>query len=154
MEFFLNRTELSLNSGNSGNMKITEAWIGLNLKILFLHVSCWYCSSILVSHTRGGFMADFSPFTVMTNIFVTEFSETFGKNSNDRLYSCQFTTSELYKCHAVETKRHRIPHWQQGLLVESRRRCKRIFENSSNAINIVTTKWQIQDFPKVGAPTP
>ena len=54
--------------------------------------------------TRGGCMADFSPFTVVTNIFVIEFSETFRKNSNDRLYSCQFTTSELYKCHAVKTK--------------------------------------------------
>ena len=46
MEFFLNGAELSLNSGNSGNLIITEAWIGLN-------VSCWLCGIILVSYTRG-----------------------------------------------------------------------------------------------------
>ena len=41
------------------------------------HVSCWHCGSILVSYTRGDWVADSSPFTciVMTNIFVTEFSE-------------------------------------------------------------------------------
>ena len=37
--FFLNRVELSLNSAKSGNLKIIEAGIGLNLKILSLHVS-------------------------------------------------------------------------------------------------------------------
>ena len=68
LEFFLNRAELSLNSANSGNLKITEAWIGLNLKILSLHVSCWNCGSILVSHRRGGYVAGSSPFIVMTNI--------------------------------------------------------------------------------------
>ena len=83
LEFFLNRTELSLNSANSGNLKITEALYGLNLKILSLHVSWWHSGSILVSHTRGGCVAVSSPFTVMTNIFVTEFSETFRKNSID-----------------------------------------------------------------------
>ena len=72
LEFFLNRAELSL---NSANLKINEAWIGLNLKILSPHVSCWCCGSILVSHTRGSCMAGSSPFIVMTNIFVTEFSE-------------------------------------------------------------------------------
>ena len=49
-----------------------------------LHVSCWCCSSILVSHTRGGCVAGSNPFTIMTNIFVTEFSEfseTFRENS-------------------------------------------------------------------------
>ena len=81
LEFFLNRAELSLNSVNSGNPKITEPWIGLNLKILSLHVSCWCCGSILVSLTRPGRVAGSSSFTVMTNIFVTEFSETFRKNS-------------------------------------------------------------------------
>ena len=47
------------------------------------HVSCWHCGSILFSHTRGGYVAGSSPFTVMTNIFATEFSkfsETFRKN--------------------------------------------------------------------------
>ena len=43
-----------------------------------------HCGSILVSHTRGGWVASPSPFTVMTNIFVTEFSETFRKNSIKR----------------------------------------------------------------------
>ena len=41
---------------------------------------------ILVSHTRNGCVADSSPFTIMTNIFVTEFSEfneTFRNNSTD-----------------------------------------------------------------------
>ena len=68
MEFFLNRAELSLNSANSGNQKITEAWIGLNLKI---HVSCWCYGSMLLSHTRAGCVAGLSPFTVMTNIFLS-----------------------------------------------------------------------------------
>ena len=72
LEFFLNEAELSL---NSGNLKITEAWIGLNLKILSLHVSCLCCGSILVSYTRGGCVAGSNPFTVMTNFFVTEFAE-------------------------------------------------------------------------------
>ena len=35
-DFFLNRAELSLNSVKSENLKIAEAWIGLNLKILSL----------------------------------------------------------------------------------------------------------------------
>ena len=78
MEFFLNRVELSL---NSGNLKITEAWIGLNLKILSLHVSCWCCGSILGSHAWGGCVAGSSPFTVIVTEF-NEFSETFRKNSN------------------------------------------------------------------------
>ena len=39
------------------------------------HVSCWHCGSILVSYSRRGWVAGLSPFTVMTNIFVTEFSE-------------------------------------------------------------------------------
>ena len=85
MEFFLNGAKLSLKSEISGNRKITEAWIGFNLKILSLHMSWWHCGSILVSHTRGGYVAGSSPFTVMTNIFVTEFSEyskTFRKNTN------------------------------------------------------------------------
>ena len=72
MEFCLNRTELSLNSLNSGNLKVTEARIVLNLNILSPHVSCWCCGSIPVSHTRDGCVTGLSPFTVMTNIFVTE----------------------------------------------------------------------------------
>ena len=48
-------------------------------------MSCWHCGSILVSYTIGGWVAGLSLFTVMTNIFVTEFSEfseTFRKNSS------------------------------------------------------------------------
>ena len=44
-------------------------------------MSCWCCGSILVSNTRRGLVASSSPFTVMTNIFVTEFKE-FRENSN------------------------------------------------------------------------
>ena len=29
-------------------------------------MSCWYCSSTLVSYTKGGWVAGSSPFTVMT----------------------------------------------------------------------------------------
>ena len=36
------------------------------------HVSCWHCGSISVYCTRGSRL---EPFTVMTNIFVTEFAE-------------------------------------------------------------------------------
>ena len=39
------------------------------------HMSWWCCGSILVSNTRGGWVAGVSPFTIMTNIFVTEFRE-------------------------------------------------------------------------------
>ena len=39
------------------------------------HVSCWCCGSILVSYTRGGWVAGSIHFTVIANIFVTEFSE-------------------------------------------------------------------------------
>ena len=91
LEFFLNRADVSLNSANSGNLKINEAWIGLNLKILSLHVSCWHCGSLLVSHTRGGCVVGLSPFTVMTNIFVTEFrefSETFRKKLHCNTIKC------------------------------------------------------------------
>ena len=61
---FLNRAGLlsnSLNSANSGNLiKITEAWIGLNLKILFLTYVFPHCGSTLTSCTRGGWVAGFS----------------------------------------------------------------------------------------------
>ena len=102
-EFFLNRAELSLNWANSGNLKITERWIGLNLKILSLHVSCWCCVNILVSHTRGGCVAGSSPFTVMTNIFVTEFREKFRKNSivqedcDTKYFTEQTAATEIYQ---------------------------------------------------------
>ena len=84
MEFFLNRSELTFNSANSGSLKITEARIWLNLKILSLHVSCRCYGSILASDTRGRCFSSSSRFIIMADIFVTEFSElreTFRKNS-------------------------------------------------------------------------
>ena len=39
------------------------------------HVSCWYSGSILVSYTRCSWVVGSSPFTVMTNIIVTEFNK-------------------------------------------------------------------------------
>ena len=45
------------------------------LRSCLSHVPCWHCGSILVSYTRGGWVAGWSPFTVMADIFVTEFSE-------------------------------------------------------------------------------
>ena len=69
-----------LNSVNTGILKITEAWNVLNLNILSLHVSCWCCGSTLLSSTVGGWVVSSSPFTVMTNIFVTKFTE-FSLNS-------------------------------------------------------------------------
>ena len=47
---------------------------GSILKSYLSHVSCWCRDSILVSHTRGGWVAGSSLLTIMTNIFVPEFS--------------------------------------------------------------------------------
>ena len=71
LEFFLNRAELSLSSANSGNLKIPEAWFGLNLKVLSLHV---FAGAVVASWSLTQVVAGSSSFTVMTNIFVTEFS--------------------------------------------------------------------------------
>ena len=71
MEFFLNGAQLSLNSVNSGNLIIAEAWNGLNLKILSL--AC----VLLVLRQHLGLLHKRWQVQVllMTNIFVTEFSE-------------------------------------------------------------------------------
>ena len=39
------------------------------------HVSSWQCGSILISHTRGGCVADSSPFNCNQIFFVAEFSK-------------------------------------------------------------------------------
>ena len=49
--------------------------LGLIERSCLSHVSCWHCGSSLVAYTRGGCVAGLSPFTVMTNIFVTEFNK-------------------------------------------------------------------------------
>ena len=43
--------------------------LGSILRSCLSHVSCWCCGSILVSYTRGGWVAGSNPFTIMTNIF-------------------------------------------------------------------------------------
>ena len=48
-----------------GNWWITEAWIGLNLKIWLSHVSSWHCGNMLFSHTRGGYVRGSNPFNVI-----------------------------------------------------------------------------------------
>ena len=65
----------SVNSPNSGYLKINEAWIGLNLKILSpicVLLVLWKHLDLL--HKRWQVQA-----LLMTNIFVAEFSE-FGEN--------------------------------------------------------------------------
>ena len=47
-------------------------------------MSCWHCGIILSSYTRGGWVAGSSPFTLMSNIFVTEFAE-FSENIYEKL---------------------------------------------------------------------
>ena len=47
-------------------------------------MSYWWCGSILVSYTRGDWVAGLSPFTVMTNILALNSAnsvKTFGENS-------------------------------------------------------------------------
>ena len=52
--------ELPLNSANSANL--INHW---SMNWTISHVSCWQCGGILVSYTRGGWVAGSSPFTVM-----------------------------------------------------------------------------------------
>ena len=64
-----------MNSANSGNL--------INLISLFKdpmsHMSL--AGTVVASSSLTQVVAGSSPFTVMTNIFVTEFNETFRKNS-------------------------------------------------------------------------
>ena len=41
--------------------------LGSILRSCVSRVSCWCCGSILLSYTRGGWVAGLSPFAVMTN---------------------------------------------------------------------------------------
>ena len=77
MELFLNRAELSLNP-----LKITEAWIGLNLKTLSLHVSCWCWGQHPGPPHKRWLCGRFEPFYCNGKYFC-QFSETFRKNSNN-----------------------------------------------------------------------
>ena len=87
MEFFLNRAELSLNSANSGNLKITETRIWAQFKdpvSTGVLLASW-------PHTRGGCVAGLSP------IFLSlEFSETFRKNSIEANNVLLFKTMTVY----------------------------------------------------------
>ena len=59
-------------------------------------VGAW--GSILVSYTRGGCVAGSSPFTVMTNMFVIEFSEisqTFSESSSVPLVNYKSTMQKF-----------------------------------------------------------
>ena len=55
--------------------------LGLISRSCLSHVSCWRCGDILVSYTRGGWVAGSSPFTVVTES--AEFGENIRENSND-----------------------------------------------------------------------
>ena len=76
--------ELSLNLASSGNL-INHWSINWYQFREQRQQDMWETGgSILVSYTRGGWVAGSSPFTIMTNILLTEFSkfsETFRKNS-------------------------------------------------------------------------
>ena len=73
-------------------------------------MSCWHCGSILISHTRRGSVAGSSPFTVMTNIFFTEFSEfseIFRENSSICLPICTILKHTTFITLQEEKKRQR-----------------------------------------------
>ena len=55
-----------------GVWQITEAWIGLNDNVSHI---CLAGALVASWWQRGGWVAGSNPFTVMTNIFVTEFSK-------------------------------------------------------------------------------
>ena len=86
MEFFLNRAEFSLNSvnsANSGNLinHWSMNWVQFEDPISHMCLA----GAVVASWSLTPEVAGLSPFTVMTNIFVTvftEFSEIFMKNSN------------------------------------------------------------------------
>ena len=64
--------------------KLLKQELGSVQRSCLSHVSCWCCGNILLSYTRGGWMASSTPFNVMTNIFVIEFIDsvkTFRENS-------------------------------------------------------------------------
>ena len=77
MEFSLNGTGIHWIHQIQGIWYITEAWIGVSFKDPVSNM----CLAGACSLTQevGGWVAGSSPFTVMKNIFVTEFS-TFSEN--------------------------------------------------------------------------
>ena len=83
-------------------------WNQFKDPVSYMCLSYWGCGSILVSNTRGGWVVDSSPLTVMTNIFVTEFSE-FSENIDDSNYSacvCRPTvTGAIFTDHQLEKHR-------------------------------------------------
>ena len=81
MEFFLNRTELSLNSGNSGNLMNHRSMTWCPFKDHVSHMCL--AGAVLASWSLTQEVASSDPFTVMTNrsIFVSELA--FRKDSNE-----------------------------------------------------------------------
>ena len=71
MEFSLNETRIHWIQG----IQEFDKMLSVRMNLGWQFKDC----GILVSYTRGGWLAGSSPFTVMTNIFVIEFSE-FSKN--------------------------------------------------------------------------
>ena len=84
MEFFLNGTELSLNSvnsANSGNRINHRSMNWVQFKDLVSHMCL--AGAVLAFWSLTQKVAGSSPFAILTNIFVTEFakfSETFMEN--------------------------------------------------------------------------
>ena len=88
------------------------------------HVSCWCCGSILVSYTRGGWVASSSPFTEKTNNSV----KTFKENSN---MSFPFMGNMLATFGACE----KIAQWDSTFLQEMNTKGLWIF--TTHCYNIV-----------------
>ena len=114
MEFFSNRTELSLNSvnsGNSGNLinHCRMNWVQFQDPVSPMCLA----GAVIASWHLTQEVACLSPFTMMINIFVTElFSESFRKISNifsfshqtqalASLPSCRSTTDKGYICFPI-----------------------------------------------------
>ena len=73
-------------------------------------MSCWHCGSILVSHTRGGYVVGSSHFTVITNSFVRNYLhphiQKSQKNAKSVLFSLfAFTqiSSDSPQCYTCST---------------------------------------------------
>ena len=113
LEFFLNGAELSVNSANSGKLITTEAWIGLNLKILSLArvlLVLWYHPGF--SHKRW-LCGRFEPFYCNDKFFVTEFV---------RSRLCKF------HCRCCQTSRERwdLTRWMIGVSLHTETRASQL----------------------------
>ena len=83
LEFFLNGAELSLNSANSGNL--LNHW-SMNWAQFKDPVSYMCLAGTVVAYwSLTQEVAGSSPFTVKTNIFVTEFAE-FNEKNEEKLH--------------------------------------------------------------------